>query len=86
MHALARMPARSYYGSLTRDTRSSVPQVMLYEFWHVFEERIRRGVATRGEQVVCCGCQFSLILFNAALLYLGIKKKFAKKKFANRRL
>ena len=53
---------------------------MLYEFWHVFEDRIARGVATRWEQYVCCGCQFSLILFNAALLYLGVKKQLRKRK------
>lgn len=54
--------------------------VMLYEFWHVFEDRIERGVASRWEQFTCCGCQAFLILFNAALLYLGLKKKFGKKR------
>lgn len=53
--------------------------IMLYEFWHVFEERVERGLASRWEQYTCCGCQASLILFNAALLYLGLRKKFSGK-------
>jgi len=64
-------------------TRTIIYPVMLYEFYHVFSKRIARGTSSPWELWVCCGCQASLIAFNAALLYLGVAKHLRKKKKRN---